>query len=263
MSDDPTPESIPDLSADAGAGTEIEGLSGDLADLDTSLLDIDSGAEVAAGAAAKGPSRLMGLVALLLGVIGCLVALVCAFLALRLLVGAGDTVDDLLQPVEASFDRLDARIDQIDDLIDSGDSIAADQVGEFRARVDGLVDVTELSRRGFESVDRNPLYRLLPADIGGLDDALTDFRTSAETIEEAVGTGTTIRSSSAAAVAGEVDAMQARVADTRSAFDDAADSLRTWLRLGGLAGFVVSLWSLWAQSTLARRGWRGLRARPL
>jgi hypothetical protein len=56
--------------------------------------------------------------------------------------------------------------------------------------------------------------------------------------------------------------MQAQVTDTRVLIDEAESSLRSWIRLGSFIGFIASLWGLWAQVVLARRGWRGFRGRP-
>ena len=61
----------------------------------------------------------------------------------------------------------------------------------------------------------------------------------------------------------EIDGMQSSVLDAREDLDDAKSSLRSWLRIGGLLGFLVSLWGLWSQVALGRRGWRGLRNRPV
>lgn len=208
------------------------------------------------------PSRLVGLLALILGVIGALLALVAAFLFLRLLFGASDTATAALEPVASSFERLEERIDQTDDLVDR-EGIPADRMDELRARVDGMVDVSSAARQGFVAVDDHPLYRLLPAELPALGDALAGFQTSAETIDESLGAGPSVRPAVAASVAEELDEMQADVSDTRSRIADATTSLRRWLRLGAFLGLLLSLWGLWGQVVLARRGWRGTRARAL
>lgn len=205
--------------------------------------------------------RIGGLVALLLGGVGIVSALVLAFLALRLLFGASGTVDDLMGPVEAAVDRMDDRIDQTDDLIDRR-GIDQEQVGELRARVDGLVDLTTSAAQSFESVEGHPVYGLLPADLSGLGDTLDGYATSAAAIDESLGSSPTVRTAAAAAMADEIDDMQDRVTDARDAVDDAASSLRTWLRIGGLLGLLIALWFLWSQWVFARRGWRGFLNRP-
>ncbi len=232
----------------------IEGLDGDLGDVGaTTVADSPTGA---------GRRRAAGVLALLLGAIGTLLAVVFAFLGLRLLFGASGTVDDLMGPVTEAFDRLEERIDQADDLIDRR-GIETEDVSELRARVDSLVDVSTSANRSFDAVQDHAVYGLLPADLSGLDDALDRFETSADNIDESLGTAPTVRAAAAAAMADEIDGMQGRVTDARATIDDAASSLRSWLRIGGLLGFLVGLWFLWSQLVLARRGWRGVRNQTL
>ena len=206
--------------------------------------------------------RLFGMLGMVLGILGCLVALYLAFSSLRLLFGASDRAEDRMAPVAESFDRMEDRIDQADDLVDRR-GIEADGVPELRARVDGLVDIATSAEQSFDAVDDHPLYSLLPADLSPLGDALARFRTSAEVVDEAMGTSSTVRASAAGTMADELDGMQSAVSDTRDDLDDATGSLRRWLRIGGLLGFLASLWVLWSQVTLARRGWRGVRNRAL
>lgn len=210
-----------------------------------------------------GPGRrLGGLLALLLGVVGTLLALILAFLALRLLFGASGTVDDLMAPVETAVDRIEDRVDQTDELIDRR-GIDQDQVGELRARVDGLVDLTTSADQSFDTVADHAVYGILPADLSGLGDALDGYVDSASAIDESLGSTPTPRPAAAAVMADEIDGMQSRITDARDAVDDAASSLRSWLRIGGLLGFLGALWLLWSQVVLARRGWRGFRNRPV
>ena len=207
---------------------------------------------------AKRPRRLVGLLALLLGAVGCGLAVGAAVLSLRLVTQAGDVVDNAVAPIEVAFQRLDTRIDQTDNLIREERFD-----GELRARVDGTVDLAERTRSDFEAIADHPLYRYLPANLDPLDTALAGFVDSAELLDERLGSSSTVRSTAAAAMANEVDAMQAKVGQTQAVLRDAASSLRRWIRLAGLGGFLLSLWSLWGQATLMRRGWRGIRARAL
>lgn len=210
-----------------------------------------------------GPGRRFGgALALILGVIGVLLALVLAFAALRMLFGASGRVDDAMAPVTSAFDRLEERIDEADDLIDRR-GIDEEQVGELRARVDGLVDLADAADRGLEAIEDHPVYGLLPADLSGLGDSLDRFSASAAAIDESLGSSPTVRSAAAAAMADEINGMQDRVTDARTTIDDAASSLRTWIRIGGLVGFLIALWMLWSQVVLARRGWRGVRNQPV
>lgn len=206
--------------------------------------------------------RLVGLLAMVLGILGCLIALFLAFSSLRLLFGASDRADDAMDPLIASVDRLEDRIDQADDLADR-EGIEPDRVAELRARVDGLVDITSGAERSFAAIDDHPIYTLLPADLDPLGRALDRFSTSAGVIDETMGSSPTVRPASAAVIADELDGMQSAVRGTRGTVDDALSSLRRWLRIGGLLGFLASLWGLWSQVALARRGWRGFRNRPV
>ena len=206
--------------------------------------------------------RLGGLLAMVLGLLGVLLALVIGFLSLQLLFGASGRVDEAMEPVGTAFDRLEERIDQADDLIDRR-GIDTEQVGELRARVDGLVDVSTSASQSFAAVQDHPIYGLLPADLSGLGDHLDDFSASAAVIDESLGTSPTVRPAAAAAMADEIDGMQGRVTEARGTIDDAASSLRSWLRIAGLLGFVIALWGVWSQLVFLRRGWRGFRNRSV
>ncbi len=207
--------------------------------------------------------RLVGLLALLLGVIGSVIMVFTAALVIRLGFTASDTVDRLMEPVEVSFDRMEARIDETDDLVDR-EGIVDDRVDELQARVDGLVDVSTGAHQVFETIEDHPVYGFLPAELSTLGEALADFETAANTIDDRLGTATNgdrIEGPAAAAVADQLDGMQSRVSEVRELISSAASSLRWWIRFGALLGFLGSLWGLWGQISLARRGWRGFRGR--
>jgi hypothetical protein len=232
------------------------------ADGDEDLTPVEAEGEAAPPAGAGAGSRIAGMLALVLGILGVLLSLVTAFLFLRALFTASDLTDRAMEPVVVSFDRLEDRIDQADDLIDRR-GIAEERVPELRARVDGLVDVSSAADQGFEAIDGHPLYRLLPASLSELGSTLEGFRSSAEAIDDSLGSGPVVRPAVAASMADEIDGMQARVTEARNVIDDASSSLRSWIRLGAFLGFLVALWVLWAQTALARRGWRGLRGRQV
>lgn len=206
--------------------------------------------------------RLVGLAAIILGILGALVALFLAFSSLRLLFSASDRADDAMAPLIVSFERMDERIDQADNLVDR-QGIEPDRVAVLRARVDGLVDLSMGTEQSFDALDGRLLYSLLPADLSPLGDALSGFRTSADAIDASMGSSPTIRPAAAAAIADELDGMQSAVSETADVIDDTTSSLRRWHRIGGLLGFVASLVVLWSQVVLARRGWRGFRNRPV
>jgi hypothetical protein len=254
MSDEIDPDLLGELTAPEGLG------DGDL----EAVPSADPDGRSSATASGPGPrSRLVGLIALLLGVIGSVLMVVVAAVVIRFGFGASDTVERVMTPVEVSFDRMEARIDQTDDLVDR-EAIAPDRVDELQARVDGLVDVATGARDLFESVEDHPVYGLLPAELSTLGDALADFESSATTIDSQLGSaenGDRISTAVSGAVADELDGLQSRVTGVRETISDAANSLRRWIRLGSLLGFLGSLWGLWGQVSLARRGWRGFRGR--
>lgn len=269
MSDEIDPDLLGDLAEGGGLdSTDLDPTSLDPTSLDPTSLDPSTSIDPqpTSTVAAGGPgvrSRLVGLLALLLGIVGSLLMVVVAAMVVRFGFTASDTVDRVMEPVEVSFDRMEARIDQTDDLVDR-EAIASDRIDELQARVDGLVDVTTGAHELFASVEDHPVYGLLPAELSTLGDALAGFETSASTIDSQLGdaaNGDTISATVAGSVADELDGLQSRVTGVRAMIADAASSLRRWIRFGSFLGFLGSLWGLWGQISLARRGWRGFRGR--
>lgn len=212
-----------------------------------------------------GRRRLFGLAALLFGIVGSALMLVFAALFIRFGFAASDVVDRAMEPVELSFDRMEARIDETDDLIDR-DGIEPGRIDELQARADGLVDVATGAHQGFESIEDHPVYSVLPADLSMVGDAMADFEESATTVDSLLGSasnGDTLPEAAVAGMADELDGMQSRVSNVRTTLSDASTSLRRWIRIGSLLGFLGSLWGLWGQWQLAKRGWRGFRGRAL
>jgi len=217
------------------------------------------------GATAAIRGRLGGVSALVLGVVGIAVAVVGAFLIVRLGFGATSTVDRLMEPVDESIDRIEVRIDQADDAVDRT-GLEPERLAELRARSDGLLDMTISANEIFLSVKDHPIYGWLPTDLSKLESALADFHGAAASIDGVVSdvrTGSGLRASDAVIVADALDGMQSRVTGIRSSVEDASRSVRRWIRIGAVAAFLVALWGLWAQVCLARRGWRGTRGRSL
>jgi hypothetical protein len=201
--------------------------------------------------------------ALLLGLVGILIVLVFALASIRFGFTASDTVDRAMEPIEFSFDRLETRIDETDDLV-GPDGIDPDRIDELQARVDGMVDVSTAAHQGFESVEDHPVYGLLPAEISDLGAMLAEFEASANTIDSRLGSasnGQQLSDPAVQAVSDELDDMQSRVSGGRELFGDARSSLRRWIRLGAFLGLLGALWGLWGQISLTKRGFRGLRSR--
>lgn len=204
--------------------------------------------------------RVAGLLALVFGLAGVLLSLGAVIVSIGLGISAGDTAARLTTPIELIIDRLEARVDETDDLITrSGE--AAGGKAELGARVDGLVDLTMAGTQAFETIDRHPLYGRLPVDRSGLGNLLSDFAAQAETIDSELGSAGTagLTAANAATMSDALDMMQADVTPSRSSLESTGTSLTNWTRLVSVAGVVLGLWSAWAQSWLARRGWRGMR----
>jgi hypothetical protein len=252
-----------DLGGDGTGGALDPSL--DPALLDPASEDLGGSRTATAPSRSGGRSRIAGLLALVLGIVGSLLMVVLAVLSIRMGFRASGTVDRAMEPVEVAFDRMEARIDEADDLVNRVGT-DPDGVDELQARVDSLVDVTTGADQVFASVESHPLYRLLPAELSPLGDALGDFTDSANNVDELLGdtsNGTLLTPAVVDGVADQVDGMQSRVTSARTLLLDAATSLRRWIRIGSFLGFLGSLWGLWAQIQLARRGWRGSRGRDL
>ncbi len=203
--------------------------------------------------------RLVGGLALLLGTVGAALAILVAVLMIRFGFGATSTVDSVVGRIDSAVERLDVRIDETDDLIGS-----ADGVGELEARTDGLLDVAVGAKQSFDTIEEHPLYGRLPVDLSGLGTILNEFEETSRRIESTVGASDgALDAAAEEKVSEQLNTMQARVSEVDDEIDDAARSLKRWLGFTALIGFVTSGWGLWGQVSLARRGWRGLRGRPL
>ncbi len=202
--------------------------------------------------------RLAGMLATLLGLVGCLLSFALLAVSIRFGFSAPDVAERTAEPLTAAVDRLETRIDQADDLIDR-DGVSDSEFNELQARIDGLADTATSASQSFAAIDDHVLYRWLPIDKSELATALADFKQGSD---EAVGitvTAEELEPAQAARIADRVNEMQTSVSGTADLIESTIDSLKNWIRLSALGGFVLSLWSLWAQVSLMKRGWRGLR----
>ncbi|MGI9599208.1 MAG: hypothetical protein ACR2QK_23795 [Acidimicrobiales bacterium] len=262
-----------DLLPDPGESADTDGAESGSLDPVTLDPDLFPEADLTGGTPTTVPdskrsaarSRLGGLLALALGVLGSALMLLLAAVVIRFGFTASDTVDRVMEPVRVSFDRMETRIDETDDLVDR-DGIESDEIDELQARVDGLVDISTGAHQVFEAVEDHPVYRFLPAELSTLGDALAEFEESSLSIDATLGdveSGDSVDAATAGQVADELDGMQGRVSDVRDLISSAASSLRRWIRFASFLGFLGALWGLWGQTLLARRGWRGSRGREL
>lgn len=208
--------------------------------------------------------RLAGLLALVLGVVGVGASIVVGALILWAGITASSTVDEMVAPLAETIERVETRIDQADDAVDR-DGIDADRMPELRARAEGLADVGIALQGLAVAITEHPVYGRLPADLAGLGAATDDLAGRTGRINELV-SGTTdgraLPARTASEVTDELNTLQDDMTDLGDTLDDAAGSLKSWLRIGSLLGVVAAAWSGWAQVSLIRRGLRGLRGQP-
>ncbi len=262
--------STDDLLADLGSLGDVGSTSGVL-DIGTESTSGGDGKDTKTTAGRRrtkstgGGRRLIGVLALLLGVVGSLLAIVAAAVSIRFGAGASGTIEQLMSPIGIATDRLETRIDQVDDLVESG-GVDAAAVPEVEARVDGMVDLARSARQTTTAIEDRPVYGRLPSDVEGLLEELVWFEDRAEAIDSAVRSVDEadggIDAATAAAVVDDVNEMQATVSAVQDRVETTERSLRRWARMASVLGLFVSLWGLWGQISLARRGWRGVRRRP-
>lgn len=228
--------------------TILEGAEGDTAVPPTIV--VRRGAGVGA--------RLAGVLAAALGLLGCLLSFALLAISIRSGFSANGVAETTAEPLAAAVDRLETRIDQTDDLIDR-DGVSGSEFSELQARLDGLADTATSASQAFSAIDDHVLYRWLPIDKTELSSSLADFREGAD---ESVGIALpadSLTPAQATRVGDRINAMQTSVSGTGELVESTVDSLTNWIRLSALGGFFLSLWLLWAQISLMKRGWRGIR----
>lgn len=202
--------------------------------------------------------RIAGVLAAVLGLIGCLLSFALLATNLRFGFSAADVAETTAEPLAAAVERMETRIDQADDLIDR-DGVSGSEFSELKARLDGLADTSTSASQAFSAIDDHVLYRWLPIDSSELSSSLGDFEQGAD---ESVGIAATVDSltpAQARRVGDLINDMQRSVSGTDDLIDSTVDSLKNWIRLSAFGGFFGSLWLFWAQISLMKRGWRGVR----
>ena len=254
---------------------KFEGVDPSTGDLEVDL-DRDLAVDVSEGSVLEGDSektavppaivkkrggtiggRLAGVVAALLGLVGCLLSFLLLAISVRLIFVASDAAETAAAPLSNGLERLDTRIDQVDDLIDR-DGVSGTDFTELQARADGLADIGAAVDQAFSAIDNHVVYRWLPVDTEELGRTIEQFSTGADDVAAAAN-GSTLGGSAASRAAERVNNMQTAVSNVDDLVDQTVDSLTSWIRLTGLGGMILSLWSLWAQTSLMKRGWRGIR----
>ena len=190
--------------------------------------------------------RIVGVVALVLGTAGSVLAIAAIAVMAWFGIKAGNTVDDIVADINDAAARLDDRLAQAEDLIDEPQRDA-----ELRARLDGVADASRNTRLSVDVVEDHPLYSLLPSRFSRLADTLAEIDASAQRLTTAA----------TDQVEERLTALRSTVSRLDAEISDAGASLRRWIRVAALVLVLIGLWSLWSQVTLARDGWRRVRHR--
>ena len=191
-------------------------------------------------------SRAGGVVALVLGGIGSLLAIAALVLSILFTVGANNAVDGVEERIIQPIDRLTEQIDETSAAL----SDAAE--GEVEARLASLSDQAASAEDALDAITEHPLYANVPVDIGELEDRLGSVTERAGEFDgfEVEGLSDDDREE----IAESLTELAEPLDDIEGPVERVADSLRFWIRISGLGFVLLSLWALWAQLALARHG---------
>lgn len=198
--------------------------------------------------AAKKTARLRGSLAITLGVVGSLLALATAVAAILFVVGANNIVDDVGNRITQPIDRVDALVEQTSAGLPDFTS------GELNARLENIADQAGSAETALDTITEHPLYSRVPVDVSSLEDRLRSAAERAEELGEIANDD--VSDADRSLVDGLLDDVAAPLDDVEAVVENTTDSLRFWIRLSGLAFLALSLWTLWAQISLARHGRR-------
>ena len=191
-------------------------------------------------------SRAGGVVALVLGGIGSLLAIAALVLSILFIVGANNAVDGVEERIIQPIDRLTEQIDETSAAL----SDAAE--GEVEARLASLSDQAASAEDALDAITEHPLYANVPVDIGELEDRLGSVTERAGEFDgfEVEGLSDDDREE----IAESLTELAEPLDDIEGPVERVADSLRFWIRISGLGFVLLSLWAVWAQLALARHG---------
>ena len=191
-------------------------------------------------------SRAGGVVALVLGGIGSLLAIAALVLSILFTVGANNAVDGVEERIIQPIDRLTEQIDETSAAL----SDAAE--GEFEARLASLSDQAASAEDALDAITEHPLYANVPVDIGELEDRLGSVTERAGEFDGFKVEG--LSDDDREEIAELLTEFAEPLDDIEGPVERVADSLRFWIRISGLGFVLLSLWALWAQLALARHG---------
>ena len=191
-------------------------------------------------------SRAGGVVALVLGMIGSLLAIAALVLSILFTVGANNAVDSVEERIIQPVDRLTEQIDE------TSAAVANAAEGEVEARLASLSDQAASAEDALDAITEHPLYANVPVDIGELEDRLESVTERAGEFDgfEVEGLSDDDREE----IAESLTELAEPLDDIEGPVERVADSLRFWIRISGLGFVLLSLWALWAQIALARHG---------
>ena len=191
-------------------------------------------------------SRAGGVVALVLGMIGSLLAIAALVLSILFTVGANNAVDSVEERIIQPVDRLTEQIDE------TSAAVANAAEGEVEARLASLSDQAASAEDALDAITEHPLYANVPVDIGELEDRLESVTERAGEFDgfEVEGLSDDDREE----IAESLTELAEPLDDIEGPVERVADSLRFWIRISGLGFVLLSLWAVWAQLALARHG---------
>jgi|GEM_PF-6396269 len=196
-------------------------------------------------------SRIRGIVALTLGVIGSLLAISSLVASILFILGANNIVDGVEERITEPIDRVDGRI------ADTAAALSGIGGGELNARLASIADQATSAEDALEAITEHPLYSRIPVDTAALEDRLESVADQAGQLLDAP-VDEQPSDADRERIGGLLDEVAEPLDGVEQVVQDAADSLRFWIRLSGLAFVLLSLWGLWAQLSLARGGRRAM-----
>lgn len=184
------------------------------------------------------------------GLVGALVSVAVAVGSVWYGFAATRTVDRVVERISAPIDRVENRLVELEDSVDTAEDLPA-----LRARVSSVTEAAAGVTSSLNTITDNPLYDRLPIDTDGLETRLDNLSESAENLNATVngGDGSTIEAAKGP-IATEIDKAQDELESSRSMLSDVGDSLKQWLRISAVGGFVLAIWGFFGQLGLARWG---------
>ncbi len=192
------------------------------------------------------------MIAVVFGSIGMVLALGIAAILLAIFMNTADAVDAVVERIDQPIATLDARLDEADAAVNSG------EVAEVLARADGLADMAASAQVGLEAVTDDPLYAALPIDTDLIEAEINALAARTTSIQAEAAGGVLDPQTVGEIQRGIADA-NTLLATVEAEVDTVADQILFWLRVVTLAAVLLALWALWGQFHLARYGLQRMR----